>query len=173
MSCVIVTHEFKVLLRRYQMKTCARCGTSLRDNDKFCPSCGLKADSKSVVTYEQYEGHPFKCPECGEILVFENPFDVICTSCGKYVGFNANTLNSKLIKLAVGWEGDLNTFLDEIFKNYQGSTLAVRAKAALKRKGLTPVQVLGIHTTLSRFGTKMYSLLEAARNNWRPKPTEE
>jgi rRNA maturation endonuclease Nob1 len=78
---------------------CLRCATLLRNNRKVCPSCGLGADGKEVVTESAVAEAPAApvravkarrdmkiCPVCSssvtEADLTEYEGQLVCSSCG-------------------------------------------------------------------------------------------
>ena len=59
---------------------CTKCGHKLRDEAKFCESCGTPTvDRGSKMGRTTYEGAIHKCSVCGETL---KSFEIVCPACG-------------------------------------------------------------------------------------------
>lgn len=59
------------------MAFCQKCGSSLVEGAKFCPSCGTPTGTSGAVKVTV--GEVRKCPQCGQVL---GALDAKCPSCG-------------------------------------------------------------------------------------------
>ena len=67
----------------YSPTTCSKCGETLNDDQRFCPSCGVDIDA--------YKNR--SCAKCGAAIADGQTF---CTECGaKYLDPNSKTAKAK------------------------------------------------------------------------------
>jgi RNA polymerase subunit RPABC4/transcription elongation factor Spt4 len=62
------------------MAFCAKCGTQMKEDAKFCPSCGAQAGGVAPATpATEKVGNIKKCPNCGAEV---ESFQTKCSACG-------------------------------------------------------------------------------------------
>lgn len=90
----------------YSPTTCPKCGETLNDGQRFCPSCGADIDA--------YKNR--SCAKCGAAIADGQTF---CTECGaKYLDPNSKAAKAKKIgkKILIGLLIALGLFSCEIKK---------------------------------------------------------
>lgn len=124
------------------MKFCAKCGSQMEDNSKFCPNCGSKAGAFNNLSIENKKNDSdrkkkssslFECCICGKKTInsFVKDGKAYCKSCLKLAGMDSRVLISK--KLMNASELEIRNAVNEgiAYKAQEENRIVMEFKGSL------------------------------------------